>query len=30
MFAKRERVPPEFSRPEAVEVLSEYYSSLPA
>lgn len=28
MFSKKETVPPEFSRPEVVEVLSEYYASL--
>lgn len=29
MFAKRETIPPEFSRPEVVEVLQAYYDTLP-
>ena len=29
MFAKRETIPAEFSRPEVVEVLQAYYDSLP-
>ena len=29
MFAKRETIPPEFSRPEVVQVLQAYYDTLP-
>lgn len=29
MFAERETIPPEFSRPEVVKVLQAYYDSLP-
>ena len=29
MFAKREKIPDEFSRPEVVTVLQEYYDGLP-
>jgi sulfate adenylyltransferase len=28
MFAKHETVPPEFSRPEVLQVLQAYYDSL--
>jgi ATP sulfurylase len=28
MFAKREKIPDEFSRPEVVAVLQDYYSGI--
>jgi ATP sulfurylase len=28
MFAKRDKIPDEFSRPEVVAVLQEYYNGL--
>jgi ATP sulfurylase len=28
MFAKRETIPPEFSRPEVLMVLQDYYDGL--
>ena len=30
MLAGGEAIPPEFSRPEVVEILREYYRGLPA